>query len=160
MGSSTFARSRDTARAMSEENVEIVRNALDVFNAFTRGELQGQAVEEAVARISDPQVELHLHDELTTPDVPQHLWGVPAIIEAWERYSRSWADLVVEALEFIEAPDDRVMTPMRQGGRERESGASMDVHFFNVWTIQDGRVRKLELFRYRAGAVEAAGLSE
>ena len=145
---------------MSQENVEIVRNALVAFNAFTRGELQGQAVEEAAARISDPQVEWHLHDELTAPDVPQHLRGVPAIIEAWERYSRPWADLAVEALEFIEAPDDRVVTPMRQSGRDRESGVSMELHFFDVWTIRDGKVRKLELFRHRADAVEAAGLRE
>lgn len=143
-----------------QENVEIVRNALDAFNAFARGELEGQAVEEAAARISDPQIEWHWHNELATFGVPQHLRGVPEIIEGWERFSRPWADLALEALEFIEAPDDRVVTAMRQSGRERESGISMEVHFFDVWTIRDGKVRKLEIFRHRADALEAAGLPE
>jgi ketosteroid isomerase-like protein len=143
---------------MSQQNVEIVRESLDAFNAFTRGELEGQAVEEVAARISDPQVEWHWHDELTTPDIPQYLRGVPTIIEVWERYSRQWTDLALEALEFIDAPDDRVVTPMRQSGRERESGVSMELHFFDVWTIRDRKVRKLEIFRHRADALEAAGL--
>ena len=145
---------------MSKENVEIVRNALEGFNAFARGELEGQAVEEAAARISDPQIEWQWHDELMTPGLPQYLRGVPEIIEGWERFSRPWTDLALEALEFIEAPDDRVVTAMRQSGRERESGIPMEIHFFDVWTIRDGKVRKLEIFRHRADALEAAGLRE
>ena len=140
--------------------MEIVRNALDVFNAFIRGELEGQAVDEAVARLSDPHLEWHWHDELMTPDFPQHLRGIPAIIEAWERYSRLWADdLSLEALEFIEAPGDRVLTPLRQRSR-KESGVSTEIYVFDVWTIRGGKVRKVELFRHRGEALEAAGLRE
>jgi hypothetical protein len=34
------------------------------------------------------------------------------------------------------------------------------IHIFQLWTIRDGRVRKLELFRHRADALEAAGLRQ
>ncbi len=145
---------------MSQENVEIVRNALNAFNAFIRGELEGQAFEEAVARWSDPQLEWAWHDELTPLDVPPYVRGVPAIIEAWDRYSRSWVEVALEALEFIEAPGDRVLTPIRQRVREREGGRVAETYFFDVWTIRDGRVRKLEFFRHRSKALEAAGLRE
>src|SRR6266508_834884 len=60
---------RDTGRAMSEENVEVVRNAIEVYNAFMRGELSSAALAETL----DPQIEWHWHDERTYPDTPQHL---------------------------------------------------------------------------------------
>jgi hypothetical protein len=34
------------------------------------------------------------------------------------------------------------------------------VHAFHLWTIREGKVREMELFRHRADALEAAGLSE
>ncbi len=142
--------------AMSEENVEIVRSALDAINAFNRGELSG----EAAADLADPQIEFHWHGERTMPDLSQHLRGVPQFIGFWEQYRSAFADLVLEPLEFIEGPDDRVLTPIRQSGRGRESGVPIEIHFFQVWTIRDGNVRKGELFRHRADALEAAGLGE
>jgi hypothetical protein len=33
-------------------------------------------------------------------------------------------------------------------------------HPFIVWTLRDGKIRKMELFRHRADALEAAGLRE
>jgi ketosteroid isomerase-like protein len=139
---------------MSRENVEVVRKALDALNAFMRDELTG----DAAANLVDPQIEFDWHDKRTIPDLPQHLRGVPEFIGFWEQYRSAWDDLVTEPLEFIEAPEDRVLTPIRQSGRGRESGVPIEIHFFQVWTIRDGKVRKVELFRHRGDALEAAGL--
>ncbi|MGC1815663.1 MAG: hypothetical protein WA696_16125 [Solirubrobacterales bacterium] len=49
---------------------------------------------------------------------------------------------------------------IRQSGQGRESGVPIVVHFFEVLTIREGKVRKVEYFRHRADALEAAGLSE
>jgi ketosteroid isomerase-like protein len=140
---------------MSEENVEAVRKAIDAVNAFMRGELS----REAFAELSDPQAEWHWHDQRIYPDLPQHLRG-PEVIEFGEQLRGAWVDLATEPLEFIEAPGDRVVTLIRQSGRGRESGVPIEVHFFQLWTIRDGKVRKIELFRHRADALEAAGLKE
>src|SRR6266540_4915569 len=136
---------------MSEENVELVRKAFDVFNAFMRGELS----REAVARLSDPQFEFRWHDERTMPDLPQDLRGPQAFIEFWEQLQSAWDDLMVEPLELIEAPHDRVLTLTRQSGRGRESRVPVDVHAFHLWTIRNGSVRAVELFRHRADALES-----
>jgi ketosteroid isomerase-like protein len=141
---------------MSEENVEIVRKALDSLYAFMRGELSS----EALAEVVDPQVEARWHDRQTYPDTPQNLRGVPELFEFCEQYRRTWADLAAEPLEFIEAPGDRVLASISQSGRGRESGVPIVIHFFEVFTIRDGNVRKMEVFRHRADALEAAGLSE
>jgi hypothetical protein len=34
------------------------------------------------------------------------------------------------------------------------------LHFFELLTIRDGKLRKMEFFRHRTDALEAAGLSE
>ena len=140
---------------MSEENVEIVRKRFDTLNAFMRGELS----REALAELYDPQAEWHWHDRRIYPDLPQHLRG-PEVIEFGEQLRGAWVDLTTEPLEFIEAPGDRVVTLIRQSGRGRESGVPIEVHAFQVFTIQDGKVRRAELFLERAEALEAAGLSE
>jgi ketosteroid isomerase-like protein len=141
---------------MSEENVEIVRKALNAFNAYVRGELSS----EEVAELGDPQFEFRWHDERTMPDLPQELRGAEAFIEFWELLASAWDDLTLEALEIIDAPHDRVLTLTRQSGRGRESGVPVDVHSFHLWTIREGKISALELFRHRADGLEAAGLSE
>jgi ketosteroid isomerase-like protein len=145
---------------MSEENVEIVRKCLDVHNAFMRGELSREAAVEATAQFVDPQLEHVWHAEQTMPDVPQHLRGVPEFLRFWEQLTGAWTEMRIEPLEFIEASDGRVVTPCRQSGRGRESGIPIVFHSFLVWTIRQGRLRKTELFRHRAEALEAAGLRE
>ena len=133
---------------MSQENVEFVRRALDAFNAFMRGELS----REEVMNLGDPQFEFRWHDERTMPDLPQNLPGPDAFIEFWEQLGSAWDDLTVEALELIEAPHDRVLALTRQSGRGRESRVPVDVHSFQLWTIRDGKVRRIEYVRHRADA--------
>jgi ketosteroid isomerase-like protein len=141
---------------MSEENVEIVRRSFEANDAFMRGDLSS----EAFAQMFDPQIELHWHDQRTYPDTPQHLRGASEVIAFVEKFRDDWIDVVQEPLELIEAPGGRVLGFTRQSGRGRQSGVPIDIHFYEVWTIRDGNVRRLEYFRHRADALEAAGLSE
>ena len=143
---------------MSQENVELVREALDAFNAFMRGELTGEEL--AHHPHFDPQIEAHWHEGQTMPDIRQHLQGGPAFIRAWEQVQSAFPGLVMEPLEFVELPGDRVLTPIRQSGRGRESGIPIEIHFFEIWTIRGKKIHKCELFRHRADALEAAGLRE
>ena len=141
---------------MSQENAEIVRNASDSFNAFMRDELSSEAFAESF----DPGIELHWRDRQEYPDFPQHLGGAAEFIAFCEQYRERWADLVQEALEVIDVADGRVLLLTRQSGRGRESGVPIVIHFFQLWTIRDGKVWRIEYFRHRADALKAAGLSE
>jgi ketosteroid isomerase-like protein len=141
---------------MPKENVEIVRRHIDATNAFMRGELSSEAYAESL----DPQCEVHWRDRQTYPDTPQDLRGVPEIVAFSEQFRAGWVDLSQEPLECIDAPDDRMLVLIRQGGRGRESGVPVEIHFFEVLTIRDRKVRKIEYFRHRADAMGAAGLSE
>jgi ketosteroid isomerase-like protein len=141
---------------MSEENVEIVRTAIDSFKAFMRDDLSSDAYVEWV----DPEIELHWRDQQEYPDFPQHLRGAAEFIAFSEQYRERWVDLVQQPLEVIDVPDGRVLLLTRQSGRGRESGVPIVIHFFQLWTIRDGKVWQIEYFRHRANALEAAGLSE
>jgi hypothetical protein len=91
----------------------------------------------------DPRIELVWHDQRTYPDTPQHLRGASEVIAFSERFRNAWADVVQEPLgDFIEAPDDRVLAPICLRGRGRKSGVPIEIHFFAVDTIRDGKLRR------------------
>jgi ketosteroid isomerase-like protein len=135
---------------------DMIRQSIDDFNAFHRGELSG----EALAEVFDPQIEIIWRDRQTYPDFPQHLRGLAECIAFAEQYRDGWIDLVREVLEVIEVPDGRVLALVRQSGRGRQSGVPIVIHFFELSTIREGRVRKIEYFPHRADALQAAGLGE
>jgi ketosteroid isomerase-like protein len=141
---------------MSRENVEIVRRAGEKFNAFMRGELSSKAFAESF----DPQIEVHWRDRRTYPDTPQQVRGVHDLVRFSEQYRATWTDLFAEQVEIIDAPEERVLLSVRQSSRGRESGVPMVIHFFEVDTLRDGKVCRIDYFRHRADALEAAGLSE
>ena len=134
----------------------VVRELLDEINAFWRGELSRNALAEQW----DRDLEVHWHDAQTYPDTPQHLKGARELAVFTEQYRSGWADLVQELLEIREAPGGRVLALISQSGRGRQSGVPIVIHFFEVFTIRDGNLQRIEYFRHRADALEAAGLEE
>ncbi len=104
--------------------------------------------------------ELNWHDQRTYPDTPQRLHGAAEIAAFSERYRNEWADLEVEALEMTEPAPGRVLALTRQSGRGRQSGVPIVIHYWGIWTVQDGQVREVEYFRHRADALAAAGVED
>ena len=138
------------------QNVDTVRQIDDAVIAFMHGELSS----EALAERFDPQIEMIWQDRQTYPDFPQHLRGLAEVIAFLEQYRERWIDLVQEQLEVIEVPDGRVVALIRQTARGRQSGVPIVIHFFVLHTIRDGKMRKIDYFRHRADALQAAGLGE
>jgi ketosteroid isomerase-like protein len=138
------------------QNADTIRQATDAFNAFGRGELSIEALAEGL----DPQIELLWPDRQEYPDFPQHLRGLAEVIPFFEQYRDEWSDLVVELLAVIEVPGGRLVALVRQSGRGRQSGVPIVMHFFQLLTTRDGKTRKIEYFRHRADALQAAGLGE
>jgi hypothetical protein len=134
------------------QNVETIRRRIDEFNAFMRGELSNEAYAEGL----DPQIELLWRDRQTYPDFPQHLRGLAEVLAFIQQYRDGWIDLVYELLEPVELPDGRVVALARQSARGRQSGVPVVIHFFALSTIRDGKMRKIEYFRHRADALQAA----
>src|SRR4051812_10099958 len=104
---------RDTARAMSLENVEIVRRAC----------------------------------------------GREAIRENLQRFETAWEELEVTAAQFIDA-GERVFVTAHFRGRGRASGIPADARFYEIYTLSDRKIVRIDEFTDRNAAFQAAGLSE
>ena len=137
---------RDTARAMSEKNVETVRRVYEGVNARL----------EVPRELFDPDYEFD-NTELW-PDIGDVL-GFQAAQEAMREYWETFEAYRVEIEEVIHADEGRVVNVVRDGGRMRGTDAEVSNRFFHVWTLRDGRIVRLSVHTDRNRSLQAAGLS-
>ena len=135
---------RDTARAMSQENVELVRRGIQRVEAFWA--------------LLDEYVVWDLRDRPML-DLDSVYVGRDAVVEASRHYWGTWQDYRLEAEEFIDAGSS-VVVAVRERGRGKGSGAPFDQRFAQVMTLSRGRIVRWEIFQDVARALDAVGLSE
>jgi uncharacterized protein len=138
---------RDTARAMSEENVELVARA---YRAYQGGGL------DAAMEFFDPEVEWE--DLNALPDAGIYR-GREELREAVKSFYAAWDDLSFTPEEFIDA-GEAVVVAHRWRGTGKASGTPINTLTWNVFTLRDGRIIQRRAFQHREQALEAAGLSE
>jgi ketosteroid isomerase-like protein len=131
---------------MSQENVKIIRAALDGLN---EGDIDAALKDAAPDFEWDFSRSIGIQPGVYSLDQMRKFWGEYA--EAWE--SSRW-----EAKEFIEAAD-LVMTPVTNYLRGRD-GVEVQASGAWVWTFCDGKVARIAFYQERHEALEAAGLSE
>ena len=134
---------------MSQENVEIVRDAAAAFN---RGDLDAW-LEYWTDDIDYRAVEGALDDR-------GRMHGKDAVRAHFQDWLDTFHDLKAEPLELIDAADEQVVTVLRFGGRAKLSGVEADLTFAVVYTLRDGKVARGREYWTREEALEAAGLSE
>jgi ketosteroid isomerase-like protein len=132
---------------MSQENVEIVRRGYERLNS---GDVDG------FLQLCTPDFEFRDLPELPGSGV---FVGHDAYRDWWVRVFDAFEDLRFEAEEFIDA-DDRVVVVVHPVGRGSGSGAEVEMHFSNVWTLSDGMLVRCITYNDHAEALEAAGLRE
>lgn len=141
---------RDTARAMSQEHMEIVRRLVDAWNRQDR---------EGILALTDPEGEYvnaptaiepgtrRGHDALV--GVLRKQWeGVPAALQEIDRFHDRGDEIITEGRLSRTMPgsDDRISTPV-----------------LTSWKFRDGKLIRLELLGTGpdfVDALEAAGLSD
>jgi ketosteroid isomerase-like protein len=134
---------------MSEENVEIVRDATVAYN---RGDLDA-CIEYWADDIDHRAVEGALDDR-----GPIH--GKDAVRAYLQDWIDTFDDLRAEPVELIDAGEDQVVAVVRFGGRAKLSGVETDLTFAVLYTIRDGKIARGREYWTREEALEAAGLRE
>jgi ketosteroid isomerase-like protein len=130
---------------MSETNVEIVRR---IMAAFERGDIDAQL------DLLDPDVELREWPE--GPD-PGTYRGHAGALRAAASWSEAWEWLENDVDEIVEA-GDRVLVCGRTRAKGKGSAVEVTIDAYNVYTLREGKVTKLEFFTTREPAFRAAGL--
>jgi ketosteroid isomerase-like protein len=129
---------------MSQENVEIVRSALDAYN---RGDL------EAAMKHAAPDCELDWSRSIGPQRGVYRLDQLPQF-----NLTETFESVRTEPEEFIDA-GEHVITPLIGYVRGRD-GIEVTARFSYLWTFREGTVVRVTLYQERQEALEAAGLSE
>ena len=134
---------------MSQENIEIVREG---FEAFNRGDLDawfGYMADDIDYRAAEGAVDDH---------------GPIKGKDALRAYVQDWLDMFddfrAEAVELIEAGEDKVIVVVRISGRAKLSGVETDLTYAEFWRLRNGKVAWGRQYWTKVKALEAAGLAE
>src|SRR6266487_1248747 len=154
---------RDTARAMSQENVEIVKSVhppsgTDLTTLFST-EAEESGGFEALASALTPDFEA-VGGDFAGAGLGSRGPGLEGLVEAWREWLRPWETYWTEVEEFIDAGEDRVVVLVRDHGRPRGSDAEVENVGGSVWTLRDGKIARIEFYAKREEALEAVGLRE
>ena len=133
---------------MSQQNVEVVR---DAFDAFTRGDIKG------VLRFCDENILITQPQEL--PGASRQQRGHGGVLEAFGIWPEQWDDYQVQILRMADLGDCVVVTT-QTGGRGKQSGVEVEMDFSFVFTVRDERIVEMQIFMQEDQALEAAGLSD
>jgi ketosteroid isomerase-like protein len=124
---------------MSRESVEIVRRFLKVD------------VDEALT-YADPGIVWNPIEELPTQ-------GHDAVRASLARWKDEWDDYKVIPEEFLDR-GDRVVVTVCLRGRGRGSGVEINARFYDLYTLRDGKIVRMDQFTELSQALEAIELGE
>lgn len=122
---------------MSEQNVEIVRRFL------------AAEMDEALA-LADPGI-------VWNPIEESPAQGHEAVRASSVRWKDEWDDYELVPEDFADM-GDCVLATVRLRGRGRGSGIEVDARFFDLYTLRDGKIIRMDQFAEESEALEAVGL--
>ena len=132
---------------MSQENLEIVRAALDAA---------GRDDWDAVFKDMAPCFELDF--SRATGPVLHGILSLDQVRRGVMEFAGLWESVRIEPHEFIEA-GDLVVVPYTLHLKGRD-GIEVISRPTTVWTIRNGAIERMVMYQERQDALEALGLSE
>lgn len=129
---------------MSQDNVDLVRDAYRVFDADL----------DALMLYLDPAIEwVSPHDAIE----PGARHGHAGVRNAFAATAMAW-EHARHAVEDIGDSDDKVLVTVTFRGHGRRSGMEAERTEFHVWTVSDHSVTRFEWYYQREEALAAVGL--
>jgi ketosteroid isomerase-like protein len=132
---------------MSQENVEIVREAMEAYMGND---------EATVRKIVAPDVVISTRPD--QPDVRDH-HGYDGMLRASAEWLEAWDDHTMEAARVWDA-GEFVILATRESGRGKISGVPLETESIFVYTLSQGRIVRIQIFGSEREALEAVGLAE
>jgi len=114
------------------------------------------ALVEAVAGVFDPAFECAFIANESSGFTTLDFRGAEGFVEGWREWLSPWESYRIEAEEFIDAGDE-VVVLARVRARTRRGGVEMEHAPGAVWTVEGGRIRRIEFYLERSEALEAVG---
>jgi ketosteroid isomerase-like protein len=142
---------------MSEQTVELVRalqpSGIDLVEALAGDE---GAFVEGISAVFDPALECAFVANESSGFTTLAYRGADGFVEGWREWLSPWESYRIDAEEFIDA-GDQVVVLARVQARTRRGGVEMQHAPGAVWTIEEGRIRRVEFYLEGSQALEVAG---
>jgi ketosteroid isomerase-like protein len=132
---------------MSQENEELVRRAMTAYMDDDEA-----TVRELVA----PDVVMSGRPD--QPDVREHR-GYDGMVRASAEWLEAWDEHAMEAGRVRHA-GNAVLVAVRETGRGRISGVTLETESTFVFTLSEGRIVRIQIFGSESEALKAMGLEE
>jgi ketosteroid isomerase-like protein len=92
------------------------------------------------------------------PDAPQVLQGPAEIVQYWSSFFAAWEEWEMVPEDFVEAPEGRILVSVHFRARGVGSGFPMELDYWQVIDMKDGKVYRVDNYLSRPRALEACGL--
>ena len=129
-------------------NLDLVRS---IFAAWERGDFRR-------SDWADPEIEF----VIARGPAPGHWTGMTAMAEAWRGFLSAWDSWGVEADEYRELDDERVLVLSHYAGRGKTSGLDLGqigALGASLFRVRDGKVARLAVYWDRDRALADLGLA-
>ena len=130
---------------MSQENVEVVRRMVEVFNS-----------DDPRQAISSFHPDVEFTSAFTEGKTYVGLDGMREYADDLEAVWEYWHS---ENDRFVDGGADRVVWLYRTVGRGKGSGVPVDQPIATVWTLRDGLIWRAQVYLDQRDALEAVGLA-
>jgi ketosteroid isomerase-like protein len=134
---------------MPEENIELVRRTIDLWNALE--------VDQTLDWLAD---DFEMDWSNSIGPLKGIYRGRQGVLKLWRSFLDVWDTVHWDPEEIIEVDDRRVVLVNHVRMRGRGSGVDVDATGAQLWTIEAGRVQRIKLYQSKSEALEAAALRE
>ena len=144
---------------MSREDVELVRRVYDAKGPFwlpLAAREEGALLDRFFTELYDEQIEIRMPPDY--PEGAQLLVGRRGMADVIGQLRDSWTSWRFEAERFIDA-GNCVVVLIRVIAEGGHSGLAAVQETAHVWTVNNGRLTSIQIYRDRAQALEATGVS-
>lgn len=121
-----------------------------------RGYAHYAATGEFLEEIVDPDIVWNMSTFRGWPE-RQTYPGLDGAKQFMTDWLEAWEDWEIE-LEELHDAGDRVVAIVRQRGRSKATGLSIDMRFAQVWTLRDGLETRMDMYAEPDEALRAVGL--
>jgi ketosteroid isomerase-like protein len=147
---------------VSAENVQVVEQIqTSIADGDVVAALDNEEADLRIRRLfmdlAEPDFETAMVGPAYMPDRRLEYTGFEGFAEAWRDWTSPFESYEIEVEEMIDA-GDQVVSLVAMSGTTRTGGAEITAPGAAVWTVIDGRVRKVEFHIDRDVALRAAGL--
>jgi ketosteroid isomerase-like protein len=125
---------RGYSTAVSEENVAVVREAVEAFTALDFERWKATAADE-----------IKLYPRAEEPGVKPVYEGMDGILEYLGNWYSGWEEYQAEPVQFIDA-GDYVVVDFREVGIAKGSGIRVEENFAHALKVSDGRISAWRMF--------------